>query len=715
MKTIQLVFAVHNHQPVGNFDHVFAKAYEDGYKPFLDLMARHPKIPFCAHFSGCLLDWLAANRLEVFLQMEKMVQEGRLEMIGGGFYEPIFSMLPERDRVGQVEMMSDFLRKRFGCAVKGAWIPERIWEQRVVSSLAAAGIEYTVVDDYHFKSAGVYGDRLLGPYLTEDQGRLLTVFNIHERLRYMIPFENEVGRIFDYLKGLATEDGRRVVVYADDGEKFGVWPNTRQHVFEHGWLERFLSGLEANADWLRVTTFSRALVDIPPVDRIYLPVTSYREMGEWALPTEAAIEYHRQVDRLKREGSFEALAPFLRAGIWHNFRMKYPESNWMYGRMLDVSDQVEQLPKRGKAYPGAQADLYKGQCNCGYWHGQFGGLYLPHLRAALYHHLIAAESQAVAAAAAPGKRPAATYRERDIDLDGHPEVVLSSDALNVIVAPARGGQVMEIDLRDKRFNILASLARRKEWYHPAMVEKARQSRSAAAQGAASIHDGVAVNRGDLEENLFEDAHLRASLVDHFYDPAATLDDVAASRAEEQGDFVHGAYAPEAHKTDGGVRLRLERVGAIRRGEKRIPLRVEKVLELDAAANELVAQYTLVLTGKAAAEVLFAVELNFAMLSDDGGQRYFHAGNRKSIGTLGARLDLAGRRQLYLVDAWQGIEVAVTCSPPADLWTYPVRTVSQSEAEYELNYQSTVVLPRWKVQLEPGKPWQVRLAQRFGHL
>jgi hypothetical protein len=714
MKTIQLVFAVHNHQPVGNFDHVFAKAYTEAYKPFLDLMAKHPKIPFCAHFSGCLLDWLAANRIEVFLQLEKMVQEGRLEMIGGGFYEPIFSMLPERDRVGQVERMSEFLRKRFGCAVKGAWLPERIWEQRVVSSLATAGIEYTIVDDYHFKSAGVYGDRLFGSYLTEDQGHLLTVFNIHERLRYMIPFENEVDRIFEYLRGLATEAGDRVVVYADDGEKFGIWPNTHQHVYDNHWLERFLAGVEANAEWLRVRTFSSVLADTPPVGRIYLPVTSYREMGEWSLPTEAGIAYQHEAERLKHEGRFDALAPFLRGGIWHNFRMKYPESNWMYGRMLDVSDQVEQLPKRGKAYPEAQAALYRSQCNCAYWHGQFGGLYLPHLRAAIYGQIIEAENLA-ADASAPAKRPVATYRERDIDLDGRPEIVLSSDALNVIVAPARGGQVMELDLRDKRFNLLATLARRKEWYHPAMVEKARQQKAGGPQGAASIHEGVAIRRGDLEAQLFEDAHLRASLVDHVYDPAATLDDVAASRAAEWGDFVEGAYAPEVHKTEGGVRLRLERAGAIRRGEKRIPLRIEKILDLDAAANELVAQYTLTHTGKGAAEILFAVELNFAMLSDDGGQRYFHSGNRKSIGNLGARLELAGRRQLYLVDTWQGIEVAITCSPPADFWTYPVRTVSQSEAEYELNYQSTVVLPRWTVRLEHGKPWQVRLAQRFGHL
>ncbi len=505
------------------------------------------------------------------------------------------------------------------------------------------------------------------------------------------------------------------MVYADDGEKFGGWPGTHAHVYTDGWLDRFLGALEANAGWLRVTTFSRALAETPPLGRVYLPVTSYREMGEWALPTETAVAYHRLVDRLKQEGRYDAVAPFLRAGIWHNFRAKYPESNWLYGRMLDVSDQVARLPKRGKATEEAQAALYRGQCNCAYWHGQFGGLYLPHLRAALYGQLIEAENLALAAA--PARRTAATYRERDVDLDGHTEIVLSSDTLNVFVAPARGGQVVELDLRDKRFNLLATLARRKEWYHPAMIEKARRQREALAAGggATSAPDGIAVRRADLEENLFVDAHLRASLVDHLYDPAATADHVAASRAVERGDFVEGAYAPKAQRTEGGVRLRLARTGLVSQGDRRLPLHIEKVLDLDAAANELAAQYTLTLDGSEVVEILFAVELNFAMLAEDGGTRCFHAGNRTPIGHLGARLDLPGCHRLYLADTWQGIEVAITCSPPAGFWTYPVKTVSQSEAEYELNYQSTVVLPRWKLRLEPGKPWQGRLAQRFGRL
>src|SRR5260370_24127362 len=40
----------------------------------------------------------------------------------------------------------------------------------------------------------------------------------------------------------------------------------------------------------------------------------------------------------------------------------------------------------------ARQELYRAQCNCPWWHGAFGGLYLPHLRNAAYQHLIAADN-----------------------------------------------------------------------------------------------------------------------------------------------------------------------------------------------------------------------------------------------------------------------------------------------------------------------------------
>jgi hypothetical protein len=110
------------------------------------------------------------------------------EIIGGAFYEPILAMISSRDRVGQIQSYTRWLEDRLGATVRGMWVPERVWEQSFTRDLADAAIEYTVLDDFHFKNAGLTESQLFGRYLTEDDGRVLSVFPGSEQLRYWIPF-----------------------------------------------------------------------------------------------------------------------------------------------------------------------------------------------------------------------------------------------------------------------------------------------------------------------------------------------------------------------------------------------------------------------------------------------------------------------------------------------------------------------------------------------
>ena len=49
---IRLAMVLHNHQPVGNFDHVFKEAYDTSYRPFLDVLTEYPNISISLHNSG---------------------------------------------------------------------------------------------------------------------------------------------------------------------------------------------------------------------------------------------------------------------------------------------------------------------------------------------------------------------------------------------------------------------------------------------------------------------------------------------------------------------------------------------------------------------------------------------------------------------------------------------------------------------------------------
>ena len=103
---IRFLFVLHDHQPIGNFDNVFEQAYQDSYRPFLDVFERYPRLKMALHTSGPLMEWLDVHHPEYLDRLARLVAAGRIEIIGGPFYEPILSMIPSRDRVGQIRLLS---------------------------------------------------------------------------------------------------------------------------------------------------------------------------------------------------------------------------------------------------------------------------------------------------------------------------------------------------------------------------------------------------------------------------------------------------------------------------------------------------------------------------------------------------------------------------------------------------------------------------------
>ena len=111
---IRFVLTLHNHQPVGNFDHVFQQAFDDSYRPFLDLFGRYESLKISLHTSGSLMEWLAAHHPEYVDRLAELVAQGRIEILGGAYFEPILSMIPARDRI--TLCVSSQVGCRFGCA-----------------------------------------------------------------------------------------------------------------------------------------------------------------------------------------------------------------------------------------------------------------------------------------------------------------------------------------------------------------------------------------------------------------------------------------------------------------------------------------------------------------------------------------------------------------------------------------------------------------------
>ncbi|NUQ64918.1 MAG: DUF1926 domain-containing protein [Pirellulales bacterium] len=698
-KTVRLALVLHNHQPIGNFHHVFEQAYQESYRPFLDVFSRYESLKIALHTSGSLMEWLNEHHPEYVDGLADLVAQGRIEIIGGAFFEPILAMLPARDRIGQIRTYTRWLENRLGARVRGMWIAERVWEQSFGRDVSSAGIEYTVLDDFHFRCAGLTESDLHGYYATEDDGRVVSIFPGSERLRYTIPFADPEETI-GYLRGIAEEHDNPVVVFGDDGEKFGTWPQTHKHCYHDRWLERFLDALVRNQDWIRVTTLAETVDNVPPLGKIYLPDCSYREMTEWVLPVTQQVEYDRVSHEIADDPRWPSLKRFVRGGNWRNFKVRYPEADEMYARMMRVSrrlDDALQSGIAGELIDEARTELYRGQCNCGYWHGAFGGIYLPHLRNAVYEKLIRAENLIDRALRRPDRWIEA--KAEDLNFDARQEVELANDKLIALINPNAGGHLYELDVRSIAHNLLATLTRQPEAYHRKVLAGGRNGN----EHCASIHDRIICKQEGLDQRIQYDSFPRKSLVDLFYDNHATLEAVASGQAAQRGDFVRGDFEARLRRNPDRIQIMLVRDGAA----FGIPLRITKGVTLNAGSSKLEIAY--LLEGLHNDIPLhFAVELNFAGMPAGADDRYFRDNHGRRLGQLGTRLDLSDVEGLGLVDEWLGIDVGLKASRPTHFWAFPVESVSQSEGGFELVHQSVAVQPHWFVLPDADGRWSVTL-------
>ena len=534
---ISLALALHNHQPVGNFGWVLAEVFDTAYAPMIDALERHPGVRLSLHYTGPLLTWLIAERPEAVERLRSLVTRGQVEILGGGFYEPVLASLPERDRIGQLSRMADELESMFGERPRGAWLAERVWEPDLPTSLVASGYEWTILDDAHFRAAAIPEADLWGPYTTEDQGQLLRVFGTEQGLRYRIPFR-EVDEVIGYLREHATDAGDRVGMMGDDGEKFGGWPTTWEHCWGEGrWVERFFEAIEANADWLTTTTPSAWLADHPPIGRVYIPTGSYAEMGEWALPADESLVFSNLLHEAQEQRRPEAR--WLRGAFWRNFQVRYREINDLHKQMLRTSEAVAAMPD-GPERALAIDHLYQGQSNDCYWHGLFGGIYISHMRLATYEHLIAAEDLA---GSATDTLVAAELR--DLDMDGVDEVRLADVGQVVTVDLDGGGGIGGWDIRAVRHALTAVMRRRPEAYHEVLREFEAAGTRVGGDGGggapASIHGVVRVKEPGLAARLVYDTYERRSGLVRALGHEVAAEDWAEARATDLGDTVDGAF------------------------------------------------------------------------------------------------------------------------------------------------------------------------------
>ncbi len=438
----KLLFGVHLHQPVDNLGVAVENAVKLCYAPFFELMSKYPNFKFALHSSGWILEHIKIKYPTVFEDIKRC----NIEFFTGGYYEPILSSIDEKSQINQIMKLTKFIEENFSQTPKGLWLTERVWSDTIISALKRCGVEYLIVDDEHIYKANKKD--IEGFYTTENRGERVSIFPINKELRYKIPFAKSSDSI-DEVKKYST------AIIFDDLEKFGLWPKTYDWVYGQNWLNEFVQKAIEEVETIHFKDYYK---ENSSLGLIYLPESSYIEMNEWA------------------------------NGKWKNFFIKYSESNRIHKRVLEFKE-LQNEP------------LFKAQTNDVFWHGAFGGIYLPNLRDNAYRYIIECEDFL----------PNGVTIE-DIEILGYPQLKVKTKKL-ILRFSAKGGALIEFDSRDKRFNFQNTLTKREESYHKDMLKETNSLNNEIE----TIHNMKYNLSNELKKELVFDSYERVSFIDFIKD------------------------------------------------------------------------------------------------------------------------------------------------------------------------------------------------------
>lgn len=681
----RLIFALHFHQPVGNFDHVFEAAIRSCYLPIVDHFERHPAVKAAFHLSGCLLEWIEARDRKFLDRVLRLVGTGQIEPLGGGFYEPILTVIPRDDALEQIALLSDYWDRRAGVRPKGIWLTERVWEQSLAELLCEAGVRYTILDDQHLRFAGLLESHFSGMYTTERAGKPIAFFPSDFTLRYLIPFRG-VDVVRDHFARLSSTQGETAFTYGDDAEKFGLWPKTHAWVYGEKWLEKFFQLLEDPTGPVRSMAPGTYLENAPPSPKIYIPNASYTEMLEWALPAESVAPYSTLSRSAQSQNRSEVVKAFVRGSLWDMFLSRYPESDHMHKRVLRTSRLTRDLPTGPKSE--ARTLALRAQCNCGYWHGLFGGIYFPFLRHGIYNNAIAADK---ILAAHRGNRIEVT--EEDFDGDFEKEIVVSGPEIQAFFKPSDGGTITELDYLPSSFNVTNVMSRWKESYH--YGSDMIHSHESSGEIASPHEQSVGMDPEKVRNWVFDSFPLRSAREFH-------------SRDMPTIDTFRGSPTISWNR-EKLSRVELDSSGW--RGTTRIgTMEYEKAFRMEAPR---ILHFGLGGFRSANPAGWFGTAFALSLLTPKAEDRKAIYVSTQGLSECapGDPMELGNGTKITLEDRAFHFGVSLESTFPARVVSFPIQTLQRSEDHYETVYQGTLVTLSWPVSalLDGAKPLELKVS------
>jgi hypothetical protein len=305
-------------------------------------------------------------------------------------------------------MLTTYLRRHFGRRPLGCRIPGLVWEQHLASALAASDMSYTFLSQEQFTLSGLSRDDLFYPCITEDQGKVITVFPVSIAAEAALADKN-VSRVFIELNDqMEKENGG-----FPQGMVIAVFPGkpacTPQETPDAAW-NRFFEEVSLSENFIETVLPGKILKSRKPLKKTSFPNSSC--FGKDFSP--------------------------------RRFLIDHSEINGIYSKMIFTNVFISQLKGDKFRKQNAREELMKAQDSCFF---TIGGR-RHELRKAAYSSLLRAEMLS----REKGKFVPSLI-QHDFDLDGVPEFIFQDAVINCYIQ-LKGAGVFELDYLPKEWNYL---------------------------------------------------------------------------------------------------------------------------------------------------------------------------------------------------------------------------------------------------------------------
>ncbi|MCI6809644.1 MAG: DUF1926 domain-containing protein [Spirochaetia bacterium] len=317
---------------VSNDDSIdsYEKDYKSIYAPLIKFLFSHPNFKFNISCSGAEISFLKKRHNELFTVCKTMIERNQMELLGGGFYNPVLPLLYPVDRNGQIDMLSSEIRQTFGKRPRGAAIFGDIWDASLVNTFNTCGIEYVYLDSEIIPS----NKRKFLPLIVSDFGKSIDIYPTYENL---VP--NKKTEIVDFVQEIlkmAEKMDRKDSYFQFSPNRIISISLTHAQIEELincKWFEKLNSYLEANDTKLKL---------INP--------TEYRKENETKVSCHLSTGISSKISELMDYGN-----------TIYDYLETKPNSKALYNRILYVQMMVNQYKGDKMRKKDARDKLWEAQ------------------------------------------------------------------------------------------------------------------------------------------------------------------------------------------------------------------------------------------------------------------------------------------------------------------------------------------------------------------